>query len=58
METRIEYFERMLADNRTGLLALANEYKKSNATKTRRRSSDATWRPTSVSVLIGNTSLR
>jgi len=52
VETRIEYFERMLADNRTGLLALAN------ATKTRRRSSDATWRPTSVSVLIGNTSLR
>jgi hypothetical protein len=31
MEDRIEYFERMLADNPenpTGLLALANEYKK------------------------------
>ena len=31
METRIEYFERMLADNPdnpTGLLALANEYNK------------------------------
>ena len=28
MEIRIEYFERMLADNRTGLLALANEYNK------------------------------
>ena len=28
METRIEYFERMLADNRTGLLTLANEYNK------------------------------
>ena len=31
MENRIEYFERMLADNPnspTGLLALANEYKK------------------------------
>ena len=28
MEDRIEYFERMLADNPTGLLALANEYNK------------------------------
>lgn len=28
MEDRINYFERMLADNPTGLLALANEYKK------------------------------
>ena len=28
MESRIEYFERMLADNPTGLLALANEYNK------------------------------
>ncbi len=33
MENRIEYFERMLADNPnnpTGLLALANEYGKAN----------------------------
>ena len=28
MENRIDYFERMLADNPTGLLALANEYGK------------------------------
>ena len=28
MEDRINYFERMLADNPTGLLALANEYQK------------------------------
>ena len=28
MEDRIEYFERMLADNPTGLLARANEYNK------------------------------
>jgi hypothetical protein len=28
VEERIEYFERMLADNPTGLLALANEYQK------------------------------
>ena len=28
MEDRIEYFEQMLADNPTGLLALANEYNK------------------------------
>ena len=27
-EDRIEYYERMLADNPTGLLALANEYGK------------------------------
>ena len=42
MEDRINYFERMLADNPdnpTGLLALANEYKKRpGATRTRRRS--------------------
>ena len=29
MEDRTNYFERMLADNPTGLLALANEYGKS-----------------------------
>jgi hypothetical protein len=28
VEDRINYFERMLADNPTGLLALANEYQK------------------------------
>lgn len=28
MEDRIEYYERMLADNPTGLLALAKEYGK------------------------------
>jgi hypothetical protein len=28
VEERIEYFERMLADNPRGLLALANEYQK------------------------------
>ena len=28
MEDRINYFERRLADNLTGLLALANEYHK------------------------------
>jgi hypothetical protein len=28
VEERIEYFERMLADNPMGLLALANEYQK------------------------------
>jgi hypothetical protein len=59
VEDRIEYFERMLADNPdnpTGLLALANEYDKLGVTKTRRRSSSATWRPTtSVSVLRDNT---
>jgi hypothetical protein len=27
VEDRINYFERMLADNPTGLLALANEYR-------------------------------
>ena len=35
MEDRKEYFERMLADNPTGLLPLANEYNKSSATKTK-----------------------
>lgn len=54
MEDRINYFERMLAenpDNPTGLLV--NEYGKAEGT--RPRSCSATSRPTSMSLTRGNT---
>jgi hypothetical protein len=50
VEERIEYFERMLADNPTGLLALANEYQKARRHEDEAAVWTATWRCARVSV--------
>ena len=51
MEDRIDYFERMLADNPdnpTGLLALANEYEKAGRDEDEAAVLSATWASTTT----------